>query len=241
MSSITILERTPRAMPAGEPSLRMSLADARQAGSVSLTNGKMPGSSYATDSFACHVGNELAKVPGSVCAACYARRLQAYRRSVQVAWPRNLALAREGIATDPELWARRIAHQVSALALLSGEPWHRWFDGGDLDSIAMLKAIVRVAELTPDIRHWLPTREVAIVRAFIASGGTFPANLVVRISSPMVDDPPLPAWAHTSTVHRHRELGAHEVACQARTRGNVCGPCRACWDGTVRSVSYPKH
>jgi len=228
MSSITIHQRP-------------SLAEAKQAGAVSIRNGKMPGSSFATSAFACGVGSRLAEVAGSVCHACYARRIERFRVNVRVAWTRNLDQARAMIASDPERWAALIAHQVNGYAMLSGEPWHRWFDGGDIDSVAMLRAIVRVCELTPDVRHWLPTREIATVRAFLASGGIVPDNLVVRVSSPMIDDGPLSGWSHTSTVHHRRALGTDEVACEARTRGNVCGPCRACWSPDVASVSYPKH
>jgi hypothetical protein len=208
---------------------------------VSIRNGKMPGSSFATSSFACHVGGRLAKIEGSVCHACYARRLERFRDNVKAAWTRNLDLAREMIAADPERWSQLIAHQVRAYAMLTGEPYHRWFDGGDIDSIAMLRAICRVCELTPDVRHWLPTRETWQVRVYLATGGTIPSNLVLRVSSPMVDDGPLSGWSHTSTVHKARALGPGEVPCEARTRGNVCGPCRACWSPDVASVSYPKH
>jgi hypothetical protein len=228
MSSITVHQRP-------------SLAEAREAGAVSIRNSKMPGSSFATSSFACHVGGRLAEIPGSVCHACYARRLERFRDNVSKAWGRNLDLAREMIAADPERWAALIAHQINAYAFLTSEPHHRWFDGGDLDSVSMLRAIVRVAELTPAVAHWLPTREVAMVRAFLSSGGVVPPNLIIRISSPMIDDEPLPGWPHTSTVHHARVLGPGEVPCEARTRGNVCGPCRACWSPSVRSVSYPKH
>ena len=32
-----------------------------------------------------------------------------------------------------------------------------------------------------------------------------------------------------------------KVECKAYTRGNQCGDCRACWDKTVKNVSYKKH
>jgi len=231
MSTITVL----RARPGP------SLAEAKQAGAVSIRNSKMPGSSFATSAFACGVGSRLAEVEGSVCHACYARRLERFRGNVKAAWTRNLDLARAMIAADPERWAQLIAHQVRAYAMLTSEPFHRWFDGGDLDSVAMLRAICRVAELTPDIAHWLPTRETWRVRVYLHTGGTIPPNLVLRVSSPMIDDGPLSGWSHTSTVHHRRTLGTDEVPCEARTRGNVCGPCRACWSPAVKSVSYPKH
>jgi hypothetical protein len=53
-----------------------------------------------------------------------------------------------------------------------------------------MKAIVRVCELTPTIKHWLPTREAKIVVAFLKEAD-LPTNLTLRISSTMVDDKPI--------------------------------------------------
>ncbi len=49
----------------------------------------------------------------------------------------------------------------------TGEPFFRWFDSGDLQSVEMVRDIVAVAERTPEIRHWLPTREYATVREYL--------------------------------------------------------------------------
>ena len=40
------------------------------AGKVSKGNTKMPGSTFALDSFKCGVGSKLARVKGSVCFKC---------------------------------------------------------------------------------------------------------------------------------------------------------------------------
>jgi hypothetical protein len=122
---------------------------------------------------------------------------------------------------------------------MGGEPYHRWFDSGDLQSVEMLAAIVDVCRMTPDVRHWLPTREASFVKAYLAERGAFPDNLVVRVSSTMVGDGPRD-YPNTSTVHRHDEEHAG-VACEAKSRGNKCGPCRACWSRDVANVSYPLH
>ena len=45
----------------------MLVKDAKAIVLISKANSKMPGSSYAQDSFACHVGSRLAQVKGSVC------------------------------------------------------------------------------------------------------------------------------------------------------------------------------
>jgi hypothetical protein len=72
----------------------------------------------------------------------------------------------------------------------------RWHDSGDIQSLKHLAKIFKVARLTPDVNHWLPTRE-AWVKPYV---GRAPKNLVIRFSMPMVDQPAAESWSHTSTV-----------------------------------------
>lgn len=210
------------------------------AGKVTSGNGKMPGTSYPISADYCITGGKLAAVEGSVCASCYARRLEAFRPSVHAGWMANYLKATYMIEHAPGRWAEACAWQIRRAVEKGGEPYHRWFDSGDLQSVAMLACIVAVCRLTPGVAHWLPTREAGIVRDFLKSGGVFPENLVVRVSSTMVGDGPRGGYSHTSTVHKHGQDYSGEE-CAARQRGNVCGPCRACWDAGVENISYPLH
>ena len=205
-----------------------TLKQARNVGVVSKANSKMPGTSFATSAKRCNVGSRLHKVSGSVCEKCYALRIQRFRKNVDKAWERNYTLA---ISSDPEAWITGIAYQLQR----SGETFHRWFDSGDLSSELMLRNIVEVCKRTPRIKHWLPTREVKLVRDYT---GELPDNLCVRVSSPMVDDKPL-NFENTSTVHKYSTPVGH--LCPASTQRNNCGSCRACWDKSVKNVSYPLH
>jgi hypothetical protein len=210
------------------------------AGKVSLGNRKMPGSTFAISAKRCNVGGKLAQVEGSTCSRCYALKLQKLRPSVDQGWEANYLRAVTMIDLDPERWAKAAAFQVERAYAKSGQPFHRWFDSGDLQSVAMLRAIVRVCELTPAIRHWLPTREAKVVKDYLAAHGEFPSNLVVRVSATMIGDKPIASHANTSTVHRKgTEHAGH--ACPASKQGNQCGECRACWDRDVSNVSYPLH
>ena len=216
----------------------LTLKAAKESVSISKGNSKMPGSTFAQDSFACKVGSKLAKVKGSVCESCYARKIQRLRPSVNQGWSANYEKATRLIATNPTQWIKACVFQILRIADKTGEQYHRWFDSGDIDSVDQLKAIVQVCLATPDIAHWLPTRELAIVRQWQAQGGVIPSNLVIRLSAPMVDMRPVKG-ANTSTVHKQN--APHGYACPARTQGNQCGDCRACWDASVANVSYPKH
>ena len=217
----------------------MLVKEAKEAANISKGNSKMPGSTFATDSFACRVGSKLAKLKGSVCESCYARRIQKLRPSVNIGWKANYEKATRLIAHAPEKWVAACAFQINRIAKQTGENYHRWFDSGDLDSVDMLRAICSVAEQTPTIKHWLPTREIGIVSEYARSGGIVPSNLIIRVSSPMIGDKPL-SLANTSTVHREgQESYGHK--CPAPTQGNNCGDCRACWNSSVKNISYTKH
>ena len=247
-----------------------SLKEARElAGVASLRVSKIPGSSYSTDSFACRVGSKLALVAGSTCHKCYARRIQSYRDSANKGWTDNYRKATSLIAIDPQLWASAIVKQIVHQANKTSVYFHRWFTAGDLDSVEMLEAIYRVARMTPEIKHWLPTREAKIVKRCRELHGPEPDNLTIRISSTMIDDGPIASHATTSTVHtpvykggtaHGKECGAYrtrlhddgsyevvsldEYLTTRRGKGRkygYCGDCRACWDKTVPNVSYGKH
>lgn len=205
----------------------MRLIEAKQiAGTLSNTS-KMPCKSTSTSAFNCKTGSKLAEIPGSVCHGCYARKGFYRMPNVQ----KTLAKRLEGIQ-HPQ-W-------VDAMVSLIGDDWYfRWHDSGDIQSIEHLARICRVAEGTPDCKHWLPTKEKGILKAFLRNGGVIPENLIVRLSGAMIDDVPPKSYPHTSTVHDKTEGWGH--VCPAYRQDGKCGDCRACWDTTVPNVSYPKH
>jgi len=208
---------------------------------------KMPGFSYGISAFLCNVGGNLRKVPGSVCSGCYART------DWYATWRPLLAghARRERGIRHPR-WVELMVFMISTKC--KKEPWFRWHDSGDLRGLWHFENIVKVCELTPDVRHWLPTREYEVVAAYIASGKTIPTNLVVRLSAHMIDEEPvvpdtlkhLPtstvSTAPASSMGMKLIEGKGSVECRAvEARDNKCGACRACWDSRVTNVSYPQH
>ena len=97
--------------------------------------------------------------------------------------------------------------------------------------------IVEVANLCPDTKFWLPTRENALVSQYLSTMGSFPKNLVVRISGAMIDGYAPIKFFNTSTVVSK----SADATCPAYQQGGVCGSCRHCWDPAVRNVAYPRH
>ena len=211
----------------------MLVKEAQEYGKISTGNSKMPGTTFAIDAFACKTGGKLAKIKGTPCHVCYARKLQKLRPSVDKGWKANLA---KWDSANPDQWTHAMAFQIIRY---NSDGFHRWFDSGDLQSVAMLQAIVEVCRIARKIKHWLPTQERAIVAAYVKSGGKIPGNLVIRLSGPKINGK-APNYANTSTVFdKHGQAIGKE--CKAYTRGNQCGDCRACWDKSVPNISYNKH
>jgi hypothetical protein len=132
----------------------------------------------------------------------------------------------------------------SKLAKIPGTVCHgcyyfRWHDAGDIQSIKHFKNIVEVANKTPAITHWIPTREHKIINDFIKAGNTIPDNLIVRISATNIDGKPPKNASHTSTVHSKSEAIGFE--CKAPSQSGSCLDCRACWDTNIKNVSYKQH
>ncbi len=192
----------------------------------------MPGLSYGIPAKECAVGSLLRERAGSVCSKCYARKGMYSFPVVQEAQYRRLSLLRGDLAG----WARNMAELIGR-KLAKREKVFRWHDSGDLQSPEHLSAIVQIAEALPDVRFWLPTKEYALVRAWVREHGSFPANLTVRVSAPMIGATPVPIPGTVSST-----VGsAHGFQCEAYTRGGKCGDCRACWDKNVKTVDYPLH
>jgi hypothetical protein len=188
---------------------------------------KMPGYAYGIPAKHCKVGMKLHKVPGSVCADCYALKGRYVFPNVQQAQERRFQSL-----THP-LWVQAMAWTLNKLKC----DYFRWHDSGDLQGMWHLVNIVEVARLCPNTKFWLPTRENALVSRYLNTVGEFPENLVVRVSGAMIDGYAPIKFVNTSTVVTE----AAHATCPAYKQGGVCGSCRSCWDPAVRNVSYPRH
>ena len=99
----------------------------------------------------------------------------------------------------------------------------RWYDSGDLQSVKHLDQICRVAALTPECQHLLPTKEYAFVKKYLKRHDKFPVNMTVRLSAFLVDgQPPLQLGLPTSVATRDPA----KATCLAPRQGNKCLDCR---------------
>jgi hypothetical protein len=204
--------------------------------SGSLSNpAKMPGLSYGTPAEECQMGAKLAKLPGTACYICYAKKgnYERYKKTIKPAQYKRF----ESI-NNPR-WVEAMVVQIADGC--RDVPYFRWHDSGDLQSVEHLRKIVSIAVLLPEVHFWLPTREYDMVREYLASGGQIPKNLVIRMSAHKIDGPaPDIAGLPASTIYT-TTVPAGATECKARYQKNECRDCRACWDPAVKHVSYHQH
>ena len=180
--------------------------------------GKMPEGSYNLPAAACQTGQKLAQVPGTPCHGCYALKGRYRFPNVKDALQRRLDSLKH-----PQ-WVEAMT------VLIKGKKHFRWHDSGDVQSVDHMIKIFEVCLKTPATMHWLPTQE----RKYLPLG-SYPKNLVIRLSNAKNNTAPGQGWTHWSTVV---DEGGD---CPASKQGNQCGSCRRCWDPKVKHVKYPKH
>ena len=190
---------------------------------------KMPGFCYNLPAWECKVGSLLRAIKNSVCAGCYAM-------SGRYLWPNTKkAMERRLKSITGPLWVSAMALLINSKAKW-GHTYFRWHDSGDLQNGAHLQRIIDVCNLTPGVKHWLPTREYVMVKKY---AGEYPANLVVRLSAHMIDGTPPAFGFPTSTVISNHTPGPG--ICPAPEQGGECKACRNCWNPQVQNVAYRAH
>jgi hypothetical protein len=196
---------------------------------------KMPGLSYGISAKKCITGGKLQSVKGSTCNGCYAMKGHYVYETVSKAHDRRLK------SISKKYWVEAMSELLNRKKC----DHFRWHDSGDLQSVDHFAKICAVAENTPTVKHWLPTREYKFVTDFINNGGIIPSNLVVRFSAHMIGGnvpkfPRLKGLVTISTVSKDDSYNeAHN--CPARFQNNSCGDCRACWNPDVFHVDYHLH
>ena len=188
---------------------------------------KMPGYAYGLPAWECKTGAKLVKVPGSVCAGCYALKGN-YARYPEIKKSQYKRLAS---ISRPE-WVEAMAVVINSKAVAQ-HGYFRWHDAGDIQSPEHLQKIFEVCKLTPSVKHWMPTREAQFLKDI--DPAQVPDNLIIRMSSHMIDQGPVTFWPHTSTV------GSSTRTCPAPDQGGKCGSCRTCWNKEIPNIEYGKH
>ena len=189
---------------------------------------KLGVNSISLDANNCNTGSKLAKIKGSVCNGCYALKGCYVFPVVKNAMQRRLEFFNSKNFIPIMVW----------LLQSQKKKYFRWFDSGDIQNIFMALNILEVCKQTPDIKHWIPTKELKMWRQALKIQ-PLPKNVVLRASAPMVDQKPVKGFNNTSTVHENKK--AFGLECIAYKQDGKCLDCKACYDSKVKNVSYPKH
>jgi len=199
-------------------------------GGISNINKKMPGYTYGLSAKRCRTGAKLVKISGSTCSGCYALKGSYLYPSVKLGHGRRLQ------SINNRTWTAAMITLINHYE----KKYFRWHDSGDIQSMQHLEKICAVAEGTPSIQHWLPTREARILDQYKKAGGVIPSNLIIRLSATMINGAPGKSHEHSSTVHTPGVAPIGE-ACNASKQGGQCLECRACWNSNIQNISYEKH
>ena len=184
--------------------------------------------SISLNAKSCKTGSKLAKKKGSVCFGCYALKGCYQFPVVQVAMERRMKFFYH---------KDFIPIMVFLLSSLRKKKF-RWFDSGDVQNVLMALNILEICRLTPEVKHWIPSKEVKIWREVLKIQ-KLPNNVCLRISSPNIDQEPLKGFENTSTVHKDKK--AFGLECIAYKQDGKCLDCEACFNKKVKNVSYPLH
>lgn len=202
---------------------------------------KMPWWAWSISANDCITGGKLAQVEGTICNSCYALKGNYRFSNVVAAHERRKQVIGHPDFVEAFVVVLSNLHAKTRKTKMNGEVENRfrWMDSGDIQSVEMLRNINEVARRTPQIDHWLPTRELQMVKEFLR-GDTFAPNLIVRISTAKVGDRPTkqPLGLPYASVDAAPTENLH--VCPAREhQGNRCLDCDRCW--TTANVDYPLH
>lgn len=125
---------------------------------------------------------------------------------------------------------------------LGNDRFFRWFDSGDMYSLALAEKILEVMQRTPWVSHWLPTRmhKFPKFRQVITAMQALP-NVVVRPSSDSVVGQYTKGLHGSTIIPTIDDAKKGMAVCQAYQHEGKCSGCRACWDKSVPVIAYVAH
>jgi hypothetical protein len=195
----------------------------------------MPSYSFSIPAQKCITGSKLRLKKNSTCSSCYALKGRYVFPNVKEALFNRLNKMNSlGFDKWTELMTELISRKEK-----SG--FFRWHDSGDLQSIDHLKAIVQIANNLPQIKFWLPSREVKIIKDYINDGNVIPDNLNIRISAFFIGSALNPKELKRLGCTGSSVGFKSSFNCPSSKQGNKCLDCRACWNKNVDNVNYHLH
>jgi hypothetical protein len=128
------------------------------------------------------------------------------------------------------------------VAELTNDEYFRWFDSGDMYSLALAEKMLEVMQRTPWCKHWLPTRMHKFPKfALVLRAMAQLPNVMVRPSSDSIVGEFVSGLHGSVIVPDSRVNPALVTLCEAYAHGGKCNGCRACYDKAVPVIAYPAH
>lgn len=131
-----------------------------------------------------------------------------------------------------------VDHMVT---LIGNDKYFRWFDSGDCYSLNLAEKIYQVMKLTPNCKHWMPTRQYKFTKfiKIFCKMNSLP-NVVVRFSSDSIFGKTINSKYNSVIIPTAVYADDYSV-CEAYKRNAKCGECRYCWSKDIQTIAYPIH
>jgi len=142
---------------------------------------------------------------------------------------------------NKEDW-QRLAWCDDMVAELNKDRFFRWFDSGDMYTLALAEKILEVMKRTPWVSHWLPTRMYKFpkFRQVLAEMQALP-NVSVRFSSDSITGDYKKKLHGSVIIPTAADIKPGMTLCRAYENEGKCSGCRACYDKKVKVIAYPAH
>ena len=125
---------------------------------------------------------------------------------------------------------------------LDADRYFRWFDSGDMYSLALAEKMYEICKATPWTRHWIPTRmhKFKKFRDVIDRLNALD-NVVVRLSSDGINGEIIEDAKYSSTIIPFIDSVTVATVCNAPLQDGKCKKCRLCWDKSTKIIAYAGH
>lgn len=137
---------------------------------------------------------------------------------------------------------QRLDWQDDMVLALDSHRYFRWFDSGDMYSLALAEKILEVMQRTPWVKHWLPTRMHKFPKfRDVLSKMKSLDNVAVRFSSDSVTGEYTEGLHGSVIIPTPDKVKKSMKLCEAYDHEGKCKGCRDCWDKTIPVIAYPAH
>jgi len=125
---------------------------------------------------------------------------------------------------------------------LDSDRYFRWFDSGDMYSLALAERMYEICKATPWTKHWIPTRmhKFKKFRDVIDRLNALD-NVVVRLSSDGINGEIIEDSQYSSTIIPFIDSVTVATICNAPLQDGKCKKCRLCWDKSTKVIAYAGH